>query len=242
MPLRNYCKKCKAEVPAGETCPLCYGKLTQAGQRLSFGLVRTPARDWFAWNQALRVILPTLLLVTVITLWLEGSVSGRQGIQAVFMQGFLGALLGALGLMLLLMLVLFCLQGKESVHYVLDKDGVHAYTYLDRPARRKLYARFLTWASAQAMQKEELAVKGFLLVKRVDLPWSQIRRVRCWRETYRILFFKPAWWQVLAMACPPTEYAEAEALVRKKLSRGAKVFPPKDCHPDGVLRKYDKKP
>ena len=29
MPLANYCRKCKAEVPVGESCPYCGAKLTK---------------------------------------------------------------------------------------------------------------------------------------------------------------------------------------------------------------------
>lgn len=223
MPWLNYCKKCKAEVPVGEYCPLCSGKLTKAGERLSFGMVRTPVRDWFSWNQALRIALPTLLLVAAVTLLIEGSVSGGRGIQALFLQGFFWTLIGLLGLMLLVMLLALLLQGKERVHFVLDRDGVHAYTYLDHPTTVRLYARFLTWASAEAMQEQETAMSGFLLVKRVDLLWSDVKRVRCWREDRRILFFRPTWWQALWITCMAEEYTEAEAFVRKKLARNKKV-------------------
>ena len=58
MPLANYCRKCKAEVPVGESCPYCGAKLTKTGERLSFGVSRAPWRDWFSWNRLLRVGLP----------------------------------------------------------------------------------------------------------------------------------------------------------------------------------------
>ena len=223
MPMVNFCKKCKAEVPAGEQCPHCLGRLTRSGERLSFGLVRVPVRDWFSWNQALRVMLPTLGLVAAATLLMEGAVSGSRGIQALFLQGFFWTLMGVLGLMLLAMLTLLTAQGKETVRFVFDRDGIHAYTYLNRPSALRLYSRFLTWASMNAMQKEELSMEGYHLVKRVDVLWTDIKRVRFWKENRQILLFKPAWWQALSVTCPLHEYEAAEAFLRKKLGRNKKV-------------------
>ena len=63
MPQRNYCKKCKREVPSGSQCSLCGAKLTKAGERLSFGMVHRPVEDWFSWNAVLRLIVPVIALV-----------------------------------------------------------------------------------------------------------------------------------------------------------------------------------
>ena len=223
MPWLNFCKKCKMEVLSGEQCPHCAGKLTKTGERLSFGLVRTPVRDWFAWNQVLRVALPALALVAAATLILEGMLSGGRGIRALFLQGFWGSLAGVLAVMLLGMLVLLALQGKEVVRFVLDKDGVHAYTYLHEPTTLQLYTRFLTWPAAEKLQREELRMEGYFLVKRVELLWADVKRARLWPENGRILLFNPTWWQAVAVACPAQEYGEAEAFLRKKLGRNKKV-------------------
>ena len=48
MPLVNYCRKCKAEVPLGESCSYCGGKLAATGEMISFGVVRAPVKEWFA--------------------------------------------------------------------------------------------------------------------------------------------------------------------------------------------------
>ena len=62
-----------------------------------------------------------------------------------------------------------------------------------------------------------------MLVRRITLPWAEIRRVRIWREGATLLFFRPAFWQVAAVRCPYGELAAAEALVRKKLKRNKKA-------------------
>ncbi len=223
MPWMNYCKKCKAEVSLGDMCPYCGGKLTKTGERLSFMMLRVPVRDWFAWNQWLRAALPALGLVAAITLITEAFASGSQGIQALFLQGFFWLLVWALGGMLVVMLIVLALQGPENVLFTLDKDGAHAQTYLSKPTDLRLFARFLSREAAGALQQEEQAQAGMTLVRRMDLPWQEIRRVQCWRENRQILFFRPSWWQVLVITCPPGEYEQAEAFVRKKLARNKKV-------------------
>ena len=223
MAWMNECKKCKREVNTGETCSLCGGKLAKTNERLSFWMYRIPVREWFAWNLVLRVALPVLVLVAGFTLALEGGMSGEKGIQALFLQGFLWMLLGVLGAMLLAMLIVLIVQGKEIVRYTLDKTGIHACTYLERETALKRCAHFVTAAAVERLQSGGKAVDGLVLVKAVEIPWVSIKRVRFWNENRQILFFRPTWWQVLVITCPPIEYTEAEAYIRKKLGRNKAV-------------------
>ena len=229
MPWVNFCKKCKREVPGGEQCPYCYGKLTRTGERLSFAVIRKPVLDWFSWNQVLRVALPALFLVAVTTLCLEGMLSGGKAVKALFLQGFFWVLVSVLGVMLLGLLCLLSIQGPEVVRFVLDKDGVHAYTYLQDPTSAEIYARFLSKEAVEKMQREELQMDGYCLVRQADVLWRDVKRVHFWKETHRILFFNPGWWQALAVLCPTADYEEAEVFLRKKLGRNkeVKIIPPK---------------
>ena len=215
MPLANYCRKCRAETPAGESCPYCGGKLTKAGERLSFGVSRAPWRDWFCWNRLLRVGLPVWALSFL--LFCSGGTAALAGL---FRRGFGLTMLWLLGGMLALFWALLFCQGQEKVHYLLDKDGVSAYTYVSEEVNDlALYARFLTPAQTEAMQEDEHALPGLRLVRRVILPWERMKRVKIWREGQTLLFFDPAYWQVLAVTCPVQEFAEAEAWVRAKTKR-----------------------
>lgn len=229
MSIMNYCRKCKREVPPGEACPFCAGKLSKTNERLSFWMGRIPVRDWFAWNQALRVALPVLGIVAALILLLEGALSGGKGIESLFLQGFFWTLLTALGGMLLVMLLILLAQGRESVHFTLDKEGVHAHTYLDPPTAVRLYARFLSPQAVKKLDPERGEAAGPALVRKAELHWQDVRRVRCWRETRQLLFFRPSFWQVMVITCPQGLYPEAEAYVRKKLSRNkkAKMIPRK---------------
>lgn len=225
MPLVNYCKKCKAEVPLGESCPYCGGKLTQAGEQLSFGMLRTPVRDWFAWNGLLRIALPVLLLVCVSVLAAEAAAAGQLGVLVLVEQGFFTAMLWVLGLMLGAIWLLLALQGPEKVHVLLDRQGLHMRTYLPQGGDLRLYARFLSPAAVEKLAAEDdrPPLEGLVLVRRITLPWEAVRRVRVWREGFTLLFFRPAFWQAAAVRCPAEDLAEAEALVRKKLKKSKKV-------------------
>jgi len=225
MPLVNYCRKCKAETPLGESCPSCGGKLAQTGEQISFGLMRRPEREWFAWNNLLRVALPVLLLVLVIVVAAEAAASGADGVIRLLKGGFLRTMLVMLGVLLAGMWLVFRLQGMESVHVVLDKQGVQVRTYVQEGNDMALYARFL---SEQAIDKlaaedERPALEGLTLVRRISLPWSEIRRVRIWREGSTILFFRPTFWQAASVRVPVNELEEAEGFVRKKMKRNKKA-------------------
>lgn len=220
MPLANYCRKCRAETPAGESCPYCGGKLTKAGERLSFGVSRAPWRDWFCWNRLLRVGLPVWALSFLLIALAEFCSGGTPALAGLFRRGFGLTMLWLLGGMLALFWALLFCQGQEKVHYLLDKDGVSAYTYVSEEVNDlALYARFLTPAQTEAMQEDEHALPGLRLVRRVILPWERMKRVKIWREGQTLLFFDPAYWQVLAVTCPVQELAEAEAWVRAKTKR-----------------------
>lgn len=224
MPMVNYCRKCKAETPLVETCPYCGGKLAKTNQQLSFGVIRTPVKDWFAWNQVLRVGLPVLGLVLVIAVVAEAVSSGTAGILALFSQGFFVTLMGVFIVMLLLTLALLLLQGPERVHFVLDKQGVHARTYLPVAQPVRLYARFLTPESVEKITDgERPPLDGLTLVRYVFLPWAQIKRVRIWREGFALLFYRPTFWQALAVRCPVGELSEAESFIRAKMKRFKKA-------------------
>lgn len=230
MPLVNYCRKCKAETPLGETCPYCEGKLSQTGEQISFGLMRRPEKDWFAWNNLLRIALPVLLLVFVIVVAAEGAAAGSQGVIDLLTGGFLRTMMVLLAAVIGGIWLVFHLQGAESVHVVLDKQGVHVRTYVQQGNDLALYSRLL---SGQAVEKlaaddERPELQGLALVRRISLPWSEIRRVRIWREGLTILFFRPTFWQAAAVRVPVNELAEAESYVRKKLKRNkkAKILPP----------------
>ncbi len=220
MPLVNYCRKCKAEVPPGEVCPYCGGKIAPSGERLSFETTRVPVRDWFAWNGLLRVLLPAYGLVVALVLVGEAAAGGMESVAALLRQGFLGLMGAVLAVLLAAVGLLLGLQGPELVRYVLDRQGVQARVYVPQGSERRLWARFLSPQAVAALNENEAAApEGLVLVRRVVLPWAQVRRVRIWREEGVVLLFRPALWQALCVRCPQRELAQVEAFLGKKLKR-----------------------
>ena len=221
MPLVNYCRKCKAEVPDGNVCPRCASKLTKAGERLSLHYERTPVTDWFSWNAMLRVAVPVMALVMLTALLAEALTEGETGVINVLTQGFFLTIFAFFGVLLLLMLIMLLLQGRENARYVLDAKGARASTYVNRPNTIRLYARLMTaQPPASAREDEPGAAEGEVCVRHTELPWAQIRRAQYWPETHTILLYRPIWWQAMCIRCNAPEYAEAEAFVRTKLEHG----------------------
>ena len=215
MPLMNYCKKCKAEVPSGDACPFCGAKLTKTGERLSFGGEHIPVRDWFCWNAMLRIVVPVIALVLLLTIVIEGALDGMRGIASVFLQGFFLTLLAVFGVLLLCTWLALALQRRDWVHFVLDAKGVHAFTYLKEPTKAALRVRLLneeTIARLQAENEDQL-VEGLTLICRSELAWTDVKRVRFWAEASTVLFFRPRWWQAMYVRCSAEEFADVEASV-----------------------------
>lgn len=227
MPMVNYCQKCKTETPLGESCPHCGNRLSKTNERLSFGVTRRPVADWFEWNRLLRVGLPVLGVVFLTAVLGEWAAAGSEGVTRLFRRGFAETMLALLAGLLLLILLLLWLQGREKVHYLLDKDGVKAYVYVKDASPLRLYARLLAPEGVRRLAEDPNALPGLTLVRRTLLPWGELRRARIWREGSVLLFFRPACWQALAVACPVSDLNQAESYIRAKMKRNkkARVFP-----------------
>ena len=230
MPLVNYCKKCKAEVPLGDSCPYCYGALSPNGEQISFGIVRVPVREWFVWNNILRVVLPVLVLVGGAVVLSEAASGGQAAVIGLIRQGFLPVMGGVLAFVLAAAWLILTLQGPENVHVLMDRQGLQIRTYLPEGRRLALAMRMMTQESAQKLAQEDRrpSLQGLVLVHRVMLPWSSVRRVRIWREGASLLFFRPSFWQAAAVHCPVQEMPAAEEFVRNKFrkSKKVRVIPP----------------
>ena len=217
MPLVQYCKKCKTEVPLGESCSHCGGKLSKSNEMLSFGVARTPVREWFCWNEWLRIILLLLGGMMLLVLLFETVAGGFAAARALLLDGFLGTMLILLAVALLLCYVLLRLQGGERIHYVLDKQGIHAWHYLNEADPVRLYARLLSPDSVTRLAQDEHTLPGMTLIRSQFIPWNEIRRVRIWRENAVLLLYRPGWWLSMFVSCPINEMEPVEKMLRLKL-------------------------
>ena len=224
MPLTSYCKKCARDVPVGDICPDCGGKLAASAVRLAWCVDHVPLRDWMCWNAVMRIALPAAGITLAVTLLLETIFGGLAGLAQLLSGGLLPTLawltLGSLAVLLLV----FILQGDDLLDCVIDSTGVHIQQYLPRPTAFKLALRL---KSPQLLkQRDESDV---LLISSRSISWKEIRRVQLWREKGLILLYAPAWWQRLTIPCTHATWKDALAFIRDKLGKKKDVILPPEC-------------
>ena len=215
MPITAYCKKCARDVPPGDLCPHCGGKLAKSALRVAWCADHTPVRDWMSWNAVMRLVLPVLLAVLALILLLEGLAGGLEGIAALLRGGLLFSLLGLLALTAAGLLLAFILQGDDLQDCVVDGRGVHIQQYLPEPTALKLMLRLKSPRLLEGYDPTE----GILLIGQKELLWKDIARVQLWPEKTLILLYAPAWWMRLALPCTPFTYEDCLTFIQVKLGR-----------------------
>ena len=222
MPITAYCKKCARDVPPGDLCPHCGGKLAKSALRVAWCADHTPVRDWMSWNAVMRLVLPVLLAVLALILLLEGLAGGLEGIAALLRGGLLFSLLGLLALTAAGLLLAFILQGDDLQDCVVDGRGIHIQQYLPEPTALKLLLRLKSPRLLEGYDPAE----GILLIGQKELAWKDIARVQLWPEKTLILLYTPAWWMRLALPCTPFTYEDCLTFIQEKLGRKKGVMLP----------------
>ena len=212
-----YCKKCGQDVPVGETCPLCGGKLAKGSARVAWCVERAPVGDWISWNGALRIMAPAAGAALLLTLGLEALAGGWGAAGRLLSQGLLltwGVLclaaLGATGLIL-------WGQGRELLDCVLDAKGAHATVYLLDPTPLQLLCRL---RSPALLKQGRQGPSGVILpLETREIPWKAVARVQLWPGKPLILLYAPAWWLRLALPASAGQYDAALDYIQEKLGR-----------------------
>lgn len=212
-----YCKKCNREVPPGDICPICGTKLARTATHAAWVVERWPAADWMCWNAVMRWLVPAAGAVLILALVLEGLTGGAEAVERLFRGAFPLTVLALLGAMVLLVLAVLLLQGKELMDYVVDSRGVHVTRYLPEPNARKLLARGKSPALLNRLDPE--AEHPVLRLEERDLAWKDVARVQLWPEKCYLLFYAPAWWLRIPVRCTPFSWEDALSYVREKLGR-----------------------
>ena len=215
MPLTSYCKKCSRDVPVGDRCPYCGGKLPASTVRLAWCVDHTPLKDWMSWNAVMRIALPVLALVLLLVAALEGVADGMAGVEAVFREGLALSLLGIGAFGLAVLLLMFILQGDDILDCVADSKGFHVQQYLPEPTPLKLLARL----KSPALMRQVTMENPMLLLSQREIAWKDIARVQLWPEKTLLLLYAPVWWLRLAVPCTPFTWEEALGMVSEKLGR-----------------------
>ena len=168
MPITAYCKKCARDVPPGDLCPHCGGKLAKSALRVAWCADHTPVRDWMSWNAVMRLVLPVLLAVLALILLLEGLAGGLEGIAALLRGGLLFSLLGLLALTAAGLLVAFILPGDDLPACVVDRRSTHIQQYLPEPTALKLLNTYAS-LSGQAVEGTNITEAKHSIERSMDL-------------------------------------------------------------------------
>lgn len=226
MAMTAYCRKCRRDVPMGEECPYCGGRLTRSSARVAWCVEHRPVRDWMCWNAVARIALPSFGTVLVLILALEGLAGGAQAVVQLMQGGLLTTLALLLALSGLLLLLILTLQGKDLCDCVVDSRGVHVQQYLVNPTPVKLLVRFRDPRSMA--QADQSVTPPVLLIGSRELCWKDIARVQLWPEKTCVLLYAPAWWMRLALPCTPFTYPDVLDYMRDKVGRKKNLLLPRE--------------
>ncbi len=226
MAITSYCKKCGQDVPRGEVCPYCGGKLAKSSARVVWCLEHSPVKDWMCWNSVLRIMVPALAAVLGMILLLEGLAGGWAAVEALLSQGLLWSW-GTLCLAALAALWLVLLgQGRDLLDCVVDSKGAHVTVYLLDPTPLRLALRLCPPGMArQAVQGPAGVV---LPVQTREIAWKEISRVQLWPEKAMVLLYAPNWWMRLALPCSAFQYEDVLEFMRDKVGRRKDLLLPED--------------
>ncbi|MBQ9324355.1 MAG: hypothetical protein IJ246_01155 [Clostridia bacterium] len=236
MAVTYYCKHCKKDVPAGESCPHCGEKLSASSAHLRWSILRHPLGDWFSWNRFLRLLIPVFLLVLLLALITEGIGGGLYGIEALLRSGFMQTL-GLLFLLLCLLIGLFLLlRGNELLDCTVDSRGIHIATFVPSPTALSLLLRGKSPKMLQNVKKE--GEEAIPCVEERKISWNEIRRVQVWSEKSTILFYAPSYLLRLPLPCTPYSFPDTLDMIRDRLGKKKQVILPRSLRP--VPPKTDK--
>lgn len=224
MALTSYCKKCDKDVPVGEICPYCGGKLTTASVHTAWCRERIPVKDWICWNSVMRFVLPGALGILLLILLAELISGGPGALERMIGTGLLTILLVILGVILLSAFIVLLLQGKDLQDTVVDGKGIRVTTWLPEPTALKLAARMKPVSLLGNTQTG--GQTPVLELGTTEIAWKNVRRVQLWPEKCMILFYAPKMWLRLSITCTPFTWEDSLELIREKIGKKKTVVLP----------------
>ncbi len=238
MALTSYCKKCAREVPAGEICPVCGSRLGKTSAHAVWCVQLTPVKDWMSWNAVMRILLPAGLAALILILGLEWISGGPGAVEKLLGGGLLTTLAILLGTAMVVVLLIFVLQGTELADFTVDNRGIHEVRYLPHPTALRLMVRLkspgmITQAAGSTVPVVRLGEKS--------IAWKDVARVQLWPEKCMALIYAPKWWMRTAVMCTPFTWEDTMELMRSKLGKKKKVLlPPSLVIPAAPPRRKEK--
>ena len=226
MAITAYCKKCHQDVPLGDLCPRCGGKLPRSSARVAWCIRHTPVEDWMCWNAIARILLPAYAVVLGLIVLLEALQGGAEAVQRLLFGGFLLSMALLLVFTVFVALLLLHLQGDDLLDCVVDSRGVHVQQYLLHPTPLRLLLRFRS--PALMAQTDNSGGTPTLLIAQRELSWKDIARVQLWPEKNLVLFYAPQWWMRLALYCTPFTWPDVMTYMRDKVGRKKNLLLPRE--------------
>ena len=106
-------------------------------------------------------------------------------------------------------IILLCLglQGREEMHYVLDKSGAHLQKWIE-PGRIRCYARFLPYESYNIAKENEGNAR--MLIGESHILWEDVCRYEVNKRACRIDLYRPAGFRFMTLY---PEHEELDAIV-----------------------------
>lgn len=224
MPMSCTCKQCGREAPPAAVCAYCGAKLNPNQAHAMWRMERRPVADWMCWNAIMRVVLPVLAAVLLLVMWVECLSDGLAGIERLIRGGLLQTMGLLLAGILLAVLLVLALQGKELLVCSVDGKGLMVERYLPAPNVLKLLLRLKSPALLQQIPHQNQ--HPILPLDAQTITWKEIARVQLWPEKGLLLFYAPRWWQRLALPCTRESWQETCTMIRQKIGKKKQVILP----------------
>lgn len=201
-----YCKKCKKDslTPICEHCGQPITALS-SNERFKWRAIRVPLGDARSIWGALKVLALAEILLILFCFIGELLVAQDKQMALTMLTGS-GMLPWALvffGLGAMIILLCLGLQGREEMHYVLDKSGAHLQKWIE-PGRIRCYARFLPYESYNIAKDNEGNAR--MLIGESHILWEDVCRYEVNKRACRIDLYRPAGFRFMTL------YPEREEL------------------------------
>ena len=201
-----YCKKCKKDslTPICEHCGQPITALS-SNERFKWRAIRVPLGDARSIWGALKVLALAEILLILFCFIGELLVAQDKQMALTMLTGS-GMLPWALvffGLGAVIILLCLGLQGREEMHYVLDKSGAHLQKWIE-PGRIRCYARFLPCESYNIAKDNEGNAR--MLIGESHILWEDVCRYEVNKRACRIDLYRPAGFRFMTL------YPEREEL------------------------------
>lgn len=209
--IHSYCSKCKMESP-GDTCRGCGKRASANAQRNIWSIAAVPVSDGRLWRAILLTLLGVTALLFLLIFGLEAILSSNQRVHAMWRGGVPQMILAIPLIGILLSFLVLTIQGRETLVYVLDKQGAHLQTW-------HAFGRMKSWARLQCYEKirdiPQADGSVMHLSQEWHMLWKDVQAVKYQPARACILLYHTPRCAPMVLRLPPEEYEGAAGWVQK---------------------------